>query len=214
MGGFHHDPGLLPAVLPQTPVTTFPTFISVVTPAGPCTAGKTGDTSSKGSHTRGRHWGPRSGFFPPLLHGPQAGWGSCIDAALAPMRLWGLRGLNYLDNLLVCASSADQCWSHVNLLVSHIQAPGLCLNPYKCRLEPSQTAVFLVMSLDSVRASVSLTAEWQHFTLHSRVTWGLCLRLIGLMAAMVLVTQGGGVHEGCGVKSPWTGPWASHHINM
>lgn len=111
--------------------------------------------------------------------------------------------MNYLDNSLVCASSADQCCSHVNLLVSHIQALGLCLNPYKCRLEPSQTTVFLVMSLDSVRASVSLKVEWQrvlrasldHFTLHSRVTWGLCLRLMGLMAATVQVVPLAFLHK-------------------
>lgn len=117
----------------------------------------------------------------------------CMDAALAPMRLRGVRVLNYLDDWLICASSDEQCRSHVALLVSHIQALGLRLNLKKSRLEPTQTTTFLGMSLDSVKALVTLTADRQRvlsaclasFSLHSRVRWGLCLRLMGLMTATV-----------------------------
>lgn len=80
----------------------------------------------------------------------------CVHTALAPMRLWGLR---ILDDRLVCASSIEQCRSHVALLVSHVQALGLRLNPKKCWLEPPQSTTFLGMYLDSVRGLVSLTAE-------------------------------------------------------
>lgn len=83
----------------------------------------------------------------------------CVHTALAPMRLRGLRILNYLDDWLVCASSIEQCRSHVALLVSHVQALGLRLNPKKCWLEPPQSTTFLGMYLDSVRGLVSLTAE-------------------------------------------------------
>lgn len=111
------------------------------------------------------------------------------------MRLRGVRVLNYLDDWLICASLEEQCRSHVALLVSHIQALGLRLNLKKSRLEPSQTTTFLGMSLDSVKALVSLTADRRRvlraclasFSLHSQVRWGLCLRLMGLMAATVQV---------------------------
>lgn len=80
----------------------------------------------------------------------------CVHTALAPMRL---RGLRILDDWLVCASSIEQCRSHVALLVSHVQALGLRLNPKKCWLEPPQSTTFLGMYLDSVRGLVSVTAE-------------------------------------------------------
>lgn len=118
-----------------------------------------------------------------------------MDAALAPMRLRGVRVLNYLDDWLICASSEEQCRSHVALLVSHIQALGLRLNLKKSSLEPSQTTTFLGMSLDSARALVSLMADRQRvlrvclasFSLHSRVRWGLCLRLMGWMDPLALL---------------------------
>ncbi|CAI5695366.1 unnamed protein product [Oreochromis niloticus] len=89
----------------------------------------------------------------------------------------------------------EQCRSHVALLVSHIQALGLRLNLKKSSLEPSQTTTFLGMSLDSARALVSLMADRQRvlrvclasFSLHSRVRWGLCLRLMGWMDPLALL---------------------------
>lgn len=119
----------------------------------------------------------------------------CMDAVLAPMRQKGLRILNYLDDWLVCADSEEQCHHHVALLLKHIQGLGLKLNSVKSRLQPSQITTFLGMVLDSNRETIVLTPERQqtfmaclhHFQPHSMVNWGLCLRLMGLMAAMVQV---------------------------
>ncbi|XP_061576587.1 uncharacterized protein LOC133442594 [Cololabis saira] len=119
----------------------------------------------------------------------------CMDAVLAPLRLQGLRILNYLDDWLVCAASEELCHHHVALLLEHIQALGLRLNYRKSKLQPSQVTTFLGTVLDSRRAVITLTQERQqafsaclgHFQLRSRVSWGLCLRLMGLMAAMVQV---------------------------
>ena len=116
-----------------------------------------------------------------------------MDVALSPLRQG--RILNYLDNWLVCAVSREQCRHHVARLLNHIQGLGLHLNHKKSRLEPSQVITFLGMVLDSRRAMVALTLERQQasrtclapFQLYALVNWGLCLRLMGLMAAMVQV---------------------------
>ena len=119
----------------------------------------------------------------------------CMDAALSPLRQGGIRILNYLDDWLVCAGSEEQCRHHVARLLSHVQGLGLRLNYKKSRLELSQLTTFLGMVLDSRSATVALTLERQRvfrtclalFQLQALVNWGLCLCLMGLMAAMVQV---------------------------
>ena len=119
----------------------------------------------------------------------------CMDAALSPLRQGGIRILNYLDDWLVCAVSEEQCRHHVALLLAHVQGLGVRVNYKKSRLEPSQVTTFLGMVLDSRTATIVLTPERQQafrtclalFQLRALATWGLCLRLMGLMAAMVQV---------------------------
>lgn len=119
----------------------------------------------------------------------------CMDAVLAPMRQQGLRILNYLDDWLLCAASEDLCRQHVALLLRHIQNLGLRPNLKKSSLHPSQVTSFLGMVLDSRRGTVTLSPVRQQsfaaclsrFMLQARVEWRLCLRLLGLMAAMVQV---------------------------
>ena len=80
-------------------------------------------------------------------------------------------------------------------LLEHIQGLGLHLNQEKSSLVPSQVTQFMGMVIDSRTATVSLTWERQetfraclaHFCLGARVNWRLCLRLLGLMAAMVQI---------------------------
>ena len=117
----------------------------------------------------------------------------CMDAALSLLRQGGIRILNYLDDWLVCAVSKEQCRHHVARLLNHVQGLGLHLNHKKSRLKPSQVTTFLGTVLDSRRAMFALTLERQQafrtclatFQLHALVNWRLCLRLMGLMAAMV-----------------------------
>ena len=126
----------------------------------------------------------------------------CMDAVLGPLRRRGLRVLNYLDDWLVCAQTQQMCLDHVSRLLQHIQKLGLRINEEKSELEPSQVTQFLSMTLDSRAASVSLTARrreairacLRHFRLNTRVSWRLCLRLMGLMAATVQIVPLGLLH--------------------
>ncbi|XP_030008050.1 uncharacterized protein LOC115431636 [Sphaeramia orbicularis] len=119
----------------------------------------------------------------------------CMDATLGPLRRQGLRILNYLDDWLICAQTEEQCHCHVQMLLMHIQYLGLRINDKKCNLQPSQAIQFLGMWLDTRTGLVALTPARQDslreclelFYLGARVTWKLCLRLLGLMAAAVQV---------------------------
>ncbi len=111
------------------------------------------------------------------------------------MKQQGLRTLNYLDDWLVYGVSEEQRHHHVARLLEHIRGLDLPLNYKKSKLQPSQVTTFLGMVLDSRMATTVLTPERQRafktclscFQLHSQVDWGLCLHLMGLMAAMVQV---------------------------
>lgn len=119
----------------------------------------------------------------------------CIDAVLAPLWRQGLKVLNYLDDWLIAASTEQLCRNHVSILLEHIQGLGLRLNTNKSRLEPAQVTQFLGLIVDSRSATVTLTLERQEaitaclsqFRLGANVSWRLCLRLMGLMAAAVQV---------------------------
>lgn len=84
-----------------------------------------------------------------------------VTTTPAPMRLWGLRILNYLDDWLVCAVSEQQSCSHVVLLLEHVQPVGWLLNYQKSKLHPSQVTTFLGMTLDSNRATQTLARPLQ-----------------------------------------------------
>ena len=78
-------------------------------------------------------------------------------------------------------------------LLLHIKNLGLHINKKKSKLDPSQVTQFLGMTLDPTTASISLTTQWReairaclhHFCLNTKVSWRLCLRLMGLMAVTV-----------------------------
>ena len=81
------------------------------------------------------------------------------------------------------------------LLLTHIQRLGLSLNPKKSKLQPCRVTNFLGMVLDSRRAIVTLSPARQQsfaaclslFSLRAQRDWWVCLRLMGLMAAMVQI---------------------------
>ncbi|KAI2647573.1 Protein P [Labeo rohita] len=115
----------------------------------------------------------------------------CMDAALAPLRLQGIRVLNYLDNWLILAHSMELVSHHRDVLLHHIQSLGLRLNTKKSVLTPSQQTVFLEVHLDSIQMQAclaparisSLNACLARFKLGHHVSVGTCRRLLGLMAA-------------------------------
>ncbi len=115
----------------------------------------------------------------------------CMDAALAPLRLQGIRVLNYLDDWLILAHSRELVSRHRDIVLGHIHSLGLRMNAKKSVLLPSQRTVFLGVRLDSAQMQARLaparipvfTACLARFKLGHHVSVGTCRRLLGLMAA-------------------------------
>ncbi len=61
----------------------------------------------------------------------------CMDAALAPLRLQGIRVLNYLDDWLILAHSRELVSRHRDIVLRHIHSLGLRMNAKKSVLLPS-----------------------------------------------------------------------------
>ncbi len=126
----------------------------------------------------------------------------CMDAALAPLRLQGIRVLNYLDDWLILAHSRELVSRHRDIVLGHIHSLGLRMNAKKSVLLPSQRTVFLGVRLDSVQMQARLaparipvfTACLARFKLGHHVSVGTCRRLLDLMAAASPVLPLGLLH--------------------
>ncbi len=126
----------------------------------------------------------------------------CMDAALAPLRLQGIRVLNYLDDWLILAHSRELMIRHRDIVLAHIHSLGLRMNAKKSVLLPSQRTVFLGVRLDSVQMQArlaparipDLTACLARFKLGHHVSVGTCRRLLSLMAAASPVLPLGLLH--------------------
>ncbi len=55
----------------------------------------------------------------------------CVDAALAPLRLQGIRILNYIDDWLILAQSEQMTVQHWDVVFAHMKVLGLRLNGKK-----------------------------------------------------------------------------------
>ncbi len=126
----------------------------------------------------------------------------CMDAALAPLRLQGIRVLNYLDDWLILAHSRELVSRHRDIVLGHIHSLGLRMNAKKSVLLPSQRTVFLGVRLDSVQMQARLaparipvfTACLARFKLGHHVSVGTCRGLLGLMEAASPVLPLGLLH--------------------
>ncbi len=126
----------------------------------------------------------------------------CMDAALAPLRLQGIRVLNYLDDWLILAHSRELVSRHRDIVLAHIHSLGLRMNAKKSVLLPSQRTMFLGVHLDSVQMQArlaparipDLTACLARFKLGQHVSVGTRPRLLGLMAAASPVLPLGLLH--------------------
>ncbi len=98
----------------------------------------TGD--SFGSPLEGRLTNTRS--CPSAWLWPPRTFTKCMDAALAPLRLQGIRVLNYLDDWLILAHSRELVSRHRDIVLGHIHSLGR-MNAKKSVLLPSQRTVFL-----------------------------------------------------------------------
>ncbi|XP_047454133.1 uncharacterized protein LOC125016013 [Mugil cephalus] len=74
----------------------------------------------------------------------------CMMAALSPLQSQGMKVLPYLDDWLICAPSQSQVALDTTHLLSHVARLGLKVNFTKSCLVPSQSTLFLGMTLDSV----------------------------------------------------------------
>ncbi|CAM4658873.1 unnamed protein product [Leuciscus chuanchicus] len=83
----------------------------------------------------------------------------CMDAALAPLRLRGIRVLNYLDDWLVLARSQSELIEHRTVLLDHLENLGLTVNWAKSSLSPSQKISFLGTDLDSLSMTAQLSPQ-------------------------------------------------------
>ncbi len=115
----------------------------------------------------------------------------CVDAALAPLRLQGIRILNYIDDWLILAHSEQLAVRHRDVVLAHMKELGLRLNAKKSVLSPFQRTTYLGVVWDSTTMQARLSPARIESILNTvrRVREGLSLTvkqfqiLLGLMAA-------------------------------
>ncbi len=73
----------------------------------------------------------------------------CVDAALAPLRLQGIRILNCIVGWLILAQSEQLAIQHRDVVLAHMKELGLRLNTKKSVLSPLQRTTYLGMVWDS-----------------------------------------------------------------
>src|SRR4029434_10613874 len=83
----------------------------------------------------------------------------CVEAAIAPLRLCGLRVYNYLDDWLIASHSEAAAVQHGHLVVAHLHRLGFVINREKSVLCPTQITTFLGMIVDSTAMEVRLSRE-------------------------------------------------------
>ncbi|KAI2646866.1 Transposon Ty3-G Gag-Pol polyprotein [Labeo rohita] len=81
----------------------------------------------------------------------------CVDAALAPLRLQGIRILNYIDDWLILAQSEMVAVRHRDVVLAHMKALGLRLNAKKSVLSPLQRTTYLGVVWDSTTMQARLS---------------------------------------------------------
>ncbi|KAI2646500.1 Transposon Ty3-G Gag-Pol polyprotein [Labeo rohita] len=115
----------------------------------------------------------------------------CVDAALVPLRLQGIRILNYIDDWLILAASENLAARHRDVVLAHMKTLGLRLNAKKSVLSPLQRTTYLGVVWDSTTMQARLSPARIESILAAvkRVKEGRSLtvkqfqQLLGLMAA-------------------------------
>ncbi len=112
----------------------------------------------------------------------------CVDAALAPLRLQGIRILNYIDDWLILALSEQVAAQHRDVVLAHMKLLGLRL---KSMLSPLQRTTYLGVVWDSTRMQArmsparieSILTEVRRVKEGQSLTVKQLQRLLALMAA-------------------------------
>ncbi len=126
----------------------------------------------------------------------------CVDAALAPLRLQGIRIINYIDDWLILAQSEILAVRHRDVVLAHMKDLGLRLNAKKRVLHPVQRTTYLGVVWDSTTMQARLSPARIESILMTvaRVREGQSLtvklfqKLLGLMAAASNVITFGLLH--------------------
>ncbi len=126
----------------------------------------------------------------------------CVDAALVPLRLQGIRIMNYIDDWFILAQSHQLAVRHRDVVLAHMRKLGLRLNAKKSVLSPVQRTTFLCVIWDSASMQARLSPARIESILSAvkRIRLGQSLtvrqfqRLLGLMAAASNVIPVGLLH--------------------
>ncbi len=115
----------------------------------------------------------------------------CVDAALVPLRLQGIRIMNYIDDWLIVAQSHQLAVWHRDVVLAHMKELRLWLNAKKSVLSPLQRTTFLGVEWDSTSMQAclsparieSILSAVKGIRLSQSLTVKRFQRLLGLMAA-------------------------------
>ncbi len=126
----------------------------------------------------------------------------CVDAALVPLRLQGIRIMNYIDDWLILAQSHQLAVRHRDVVLAHMEKLGLRLNAKKSVLSPLQRTTFLGVIWDSTSMQArllparieSILSAVKRIRLGQSLTVRQFQRLLGLMAAASNVIPVGLLH--------------------
>ncbi|KAK3551721.1 hypothetical protein QTP70_023247 [Hemibagrus guttatus] len=136
------------------------------------------------------------------IHSVTTTFTKCMDAALVPLRLQGIRVLNYLDDWLILAHSKAMTASHQDVVLALLRILGLRINLEKCVLSPSQRNTFLGVICDSTMMWACLSPAWvasilsavNSVQLDQSLSVAEAQRVLGLMAAAANVIPLGLLH--------------------
>lgn len=115
-----------------------------------------------------------------------------MDAALAPLRMNGVRVINYIDDWLILVESERRAIQHRDVVLAHMKQLGLRLNVKKSVLSPVQRTTFLGVIWDSTAMQAQLTpariaailSAVSGLKLGQPLTVRYFQRVLGLMAAV------------------------------
>lgn len=119
----------------------------------------------------------------------------CVTAALSSLQSQGVKVLPYLDDWLICAPSQSQVVRDTASLLSHVTRLGLRVNFTKSCLVPSQSTLFLGMTLNSVTMKACPSPQRVDDILHHLLLFrgGRCLRYLEFLRLLGKLTAAASV---------------------
>ena len=82
-----------------------------------------------------------------------------MQGAISHVREKGVRLVQYLDDILVIASSPNQLKEHMKLVAQHLQTLGVLLSEKKCVFQPTRMIEFVGFIVDSFQMKIFLPTQ-------------------------------------------------------